>query len=108
MLIPALIITFVLTPVLHKEGIINEGVFSMVKVPLWGGIALCGVVMWGYAIQRLAYVWQWSPTIQKITGVIFIILFPGLSGFYLYYHDRGESQKEARRLKREQESTAVD
>lgn len=108
MLIPALIITFVLTPVLVKEGIIAEGVGAVVRMPLLGGIALCGVVMWAYAMQRLAYVWPWSPMMQKITGVIFVLLFPGFSGFYLYYLDRGESQKEARRLKREQEAPVLD
>ncbi len=108
MLIPALIITFVLTPVLVKEGIIGAGVGAMVREPLLAGIVLCGIVMWAYAIQRLVYVWPWSPLMQKITGIIFILLFPGFSGFYLYYLDRGESQKEARRLKREREAPAID
>jgi len=108
LLIPALIITFVLIPVLLKEGIIAEGVSAVVKTPLLSAIALCGVAMWAYAMQRLAYVWPWSSTMQKISGVIFVLLFPGFSGFYLYYLDRGESQKEARRLKREQEAPAIE
>ncbi len=98
MLIPALIITFVLTPVLVKEGIIDAGVGVMVRESLLAGIVLCGIVMWAYAIQRLVYVWPWSPVMQKITGIIFILLFPGVSGFYLYYLDRGGVIRKKKRV----------
>ncbi len=93
--IALLIVSAVILPELQKDGVVSKEFSAMLKPPLWAGLVLCGVVMWGYAIQRLSIVWKWSSNNKKISGVMFVLLFPGLCGCYLFFMDRQEAEKEA-------------
>ncbi len=90
-----LIVASVLLPELHKDGVVSEAFVSVSKIPLWFGLGLCGFVMWFFAVQRLAFVWQWSPLNRKVSGVLFVLLFPGLCGYYLYFVDKQERKNRA-------------
>ncbi|VAW88014.1 hypothetical protein MNBD_GAMMA17-1734 [hydrothermal vent metagenome] len=91
-----LIVVSVLLPELRKDGVVSEEAFASIsKIPLWIGLGLCGLVMWFFAIQRLAFVWQWSPLNRKVSGVLFVLLFPGLCGYYLYFVDKQERKNRA-------------
>ncbi len=99
-LIPLFVVLSILTPELIKEGMASEAALSTAKTALLGGLILCGIVLWCYAIQRLAYVWKWSSTSKKISGVVFVIVFPGVCGLYQYYLDSEEIKREARKAAR--------
>ncbi|MCF6324252.1 MAG: hypothetical protein L3J89_08020 [Gammaproteobacteria bacterium] len=96
-----LIVASVLLPELRKDGVVSDEFASISKTPLWIGLGLCGLVMWFFAIQRLAFVWQWAPLNRKVSGVLFILLFPGLCGYYLYFVDKQECKNRAIKAARE-------
>jgi len=96
--IALLIASSVLLPELRKDGVVSDEFAAMSKTPLWTGLGLCGFVMWVYAIQRLSIVWKWSPVNKKISGVMFVLLFPGLCGYYLFFMDRQEAEREVRKV----------
>ncbi len=66
-----------------------------------GSLVLCGLVMWAFAIQRLVFVWRWSSVNKKISGLLFVMLFPAICGYYLYYMDKQEAEQEARKSARQ-------
>ncbi len=96
-----LIVVSVLLPELRKDGVVSESFTSIPTIPLWSGLGLCGFVMWFFAIQRLAFVWQWSPLNRKVSSVLFVLLFPGLCGYYLYFVDKQERKNRAIKMARE-------
>jgi len=97
-----LIIASVIVPELRKDGIVSEQIASFSRMPLWIGLGACGLVMWVFAIQRLAFVWEWTPKNKRINGVLFVLLFPGLCGYYLYFVDKQERQNRAIKAAREE------
>ena len=97
-----LIVSVVLLPELRKDGVVSEEIASFSKFPLWIGLGVCGLVMWIFAIQRLAFVWEWSPKSKRVNGVLFVLLFPGLCGYYLYFVDKQERENRAIKAAREE------
>ncbi len=96
-----LIVVSVLLPELRKDGVLSDEFLVISKKPLWMGLSLCGFVMWVFAIQRLAFVWQWAPLNRKMSGVLFVLLFPGFCGYYLYFVDKQERKNRAIKAARE-------
>ncbi len=96
-----LIVASIFLPELRKDGLVSESFASISKTPLWIGLGLCGLVMWIFAIQRLVFVWQWAKLSRKVGGVLFIVLFPCLCGYYLYFVDKQERQNRAIKAARE-------
>jgi len=103
-----LIASAVLLPELRKDGVVSEEMASFLKMPLWIGLGVCGLVMWVFAIQRLAFVWEWSPKKRKVGGVLFVLLFPGLCGYYLYFVDKQERENRAIKAAREKQDQRLD
>ena len=99
--IALLIVVSVLLPELHKDGVVSDEFAVISKTPLWIGLGVCGLVMWAFAIQRLAFVWQWASMNKKISGVLFVLLFPGLCGYYLYFADKQERENRVIKAARE-------
>ncbi len=96
-----LIVTSILMRELRKEGVVSEVVVTKTKETLWFALVLCGLVMWAFAIQRLVFVWRWSSVNKKISGLLFVMLFPAICGYYLYYMDKQEAEQEARKSARQ-------
>ncbi|MBL1261247.1 MAG: hypothetical protein COB33_012015 [Thiotrichaceae bacterium] len=96
-----LIVASVLLPELRKDGVLSDAFISFSQTPLWIGLGLCGLVMWVFALQRLIFVWQWASLSRKVSAVLFIVLFPGLCGYYLYFVDKQERVNRAIKAARE-------